>query len=74
MSAESGPPDVLGLPLRDALVCLKASGWSVSESKKTCAPRAGGQAAEGLERVVRVRSAGDKAVSLVYVSTHGLLR
>jgi len=71
MSEGAAPPDVLGLTLPEAVDRLEAEGWRVVGSQWVGPPdRPTVEVPPG--RVVRVRPAGDRAVSLTYVSTRSL--
>ncbi len=62
MDPTPGPPDVVALPLDEAVHVLQAAGWRV-RVRETAPPRS--TPAGGVQRVVRQRATADDEVELV---------
>lgn len=64
MTASARPPDVVALPLEEALEALQSAGWQV-RLRESAPPRSA--PADGLRRVVRQRAKAPYEVELVVV-------
>lgn len=64
MTASGAPPNVVALPLEEALEALQSAGWQV-RLRESAPPRS--IPADGLRRVVRQRARAPREVELVVV-------